>query len=140
MQHKILIVDDEENIRFILKAAIPNTYQVLTAANGLAAVEVIKKEKPTLVFLDMKMPGISGLEVLGLVKETGINPVIWMVTGEEDLEVALKALQTGAAGYLTKPIEVKKIRDIISNTIAQADQKEHHETPSGRPWQVKKNP
>jgi len=138
MQHKILIVDDEESIRFVIKEAFSHAYQVFTAAEGLAAMEIMKKERPTLVFLDMKMPGLSGLEVLQLVKEAGLSPVIWMLTGEEDLEVAVKTLKMGAAGYLTKPFEVKKIRDIVLNTITGSEQKEHHDTQGDRPWRVKK--
>ncbi|HAF94941.1 MAG: hypothetical protein A2021_06160 [Elusimicrobia bacterium GWF2_52_66] len=141
MQHKILVVDDEENVRFVIKEAFSNKYQVFTAAEGLAAVEIIKKERPTLVFLDIKMPGISGLEVLRLVKEAGASPIIWMLTGEEDLDVALKTLRMGAAGYLTKPFEITKIRNIISTTILDAEQKEHHDTQGDKPWKVvnKKN-
>ena len=136
MQHKILIVDDEENVRFVLKEAFSKTYQVFTASEGLSAVEIIKKERPMLVFLDMKMPGISGLEVLRLVKEAGLTPVIWMRTGEEDLDIALKTLKLGASGYLTKPFDVKKIRDIILNTIQGAERKEHHDTQGDKPWRV----
>jgi DNA-binding response OmpR family regulator len=138
MRHKILIVDDKENIRFVIKEAFTRDYQVFTAAEGLAAVEIIKKERPTLVFLDMKMPGISGLDVLRLVSEAGLSPVIWMLTGEEDLDTALKALKLGASGYLTKPFELKKIREIVLNVITDSDQKERHDTQGDKPWRVKK--
>ena len=138
MQHKILIVDDEENIRFVIKEAFSNVYQVFTASEGLAALEIIKKERPTLVLLALKMPGISGLKVLSMVKEAGLSPVIWMLTGEEDLEVALKALKMGASGYLTKPFEIKKIRDIVLSVVTGSEQKEQHDTRGDRPWTVKK--
>ena len=138
MRQKILIVDDKENVRFVIKEALSNTYEVFTASEGLSAVEIIKKEHPMLVFLDMKMPGMSGLEVLQLVKETGLTPVIWMLTGEEDLDIALKTLKMGASGYLTKPFEVKKIREIILNTVASAERKEHHDTQGDKPWRVVK--
>lgn len=138
MQHKILIVDDEENIRFVIKEAFSHSYQVFTAAEGLAAMEIIKKEKPTLVFLDIKMPGVSGMDVLRLVKEAGLSPVIWMLTGDEDLEVALKTLKMGASGYLTKPFEIKKIRDIVLNTVLGSEQKEQRDTRGDKPWRVKK--
>ena len=138
MQHKILIVDDEEHIRFVIKEAFSRDYQVFTAAEGLAALEIIKIERPSLVFLDIKMPGISGLDVLRLVKEAGLSPVIWMFTGEEDLEVAIKTLSMGAAGYLTKPFEIKKIRDIVLNTIIGSEDKEQRGIQGDRPWHVKK--
>ncbi len=137
MQHKILIVDDEDHIRFVIKEAFSHAYQVFTASEGLAAVEIIKKERPTLVFLDIKMPGISGLEVLRLVKEAGLSPVIWMLTGEEDLDIALTTLNMGASGYLTKPFDIKKIRDIVLNVIVDS-QKEQHDPQGDKPWRVKK--
>lgn len=138
MRYKILIVDDEENVRFVIKKALLNAYQVFTAPDGLSAVEIIKKERPLLVFLDMKMPGLDGLEVLQLVKETGLAPVIWMLTGDEDLDIALKTFKLGASGYLTKPVDVIKIREIILNTIMVAGQKAHHDTSGDKPWRVVK--
>jgi len=138
MAHKILIVDDEENLRFILKEAFSKEYQVLTAAEGLSAVEIIKKESPLLVFLDMKMPGISGLEVLRLVKEASLSPVIWMLTGEEDLEIALAALKLGASGYLTKPFDLERIGEIIRDTVLVAEKNKEHKIPVDKPWNVMK--
>ncbi|MFA6434542.1 MAG: response regulator [Elusimicrobiales bacterium] len=138
MRHKILIVDDEENIRFVIKETFSQAYQVFTASEGQTAVEIIKKERPTLVFLDMKMPGISGLEVLRRIKETGFSPVIWMLTGDEDLDLALKTLKMGASGYLTKPFEIKKIREIALGVIEGSDRKAQHDTRADKPWRVKK--
>ena len=138
MQHKILIVDDEANVRFVIKEAFSGAYQVFTAAEGQAAIEIIKKERPMLVFLDIKMPGPSGLEVLQLIKETGHSPIIWMLTGEEDLEVALKTLKMGAAGYLTKPFEVQKLREIVNNAVLDGERKAQHDTREDKPWRIKK--
>jgi DNA-binding NtrC family response regulator len=139
MPYKILIVDDEANIRFVIKEAFSQAYQVFTAAEGLAAMEIIKKERPILVFLDIKMPGLSGLDVLQLIKEAGLSPLVWMLTGEEDLEVALKTLKMGAAGYLTKPFEVQKIRDIVMNAVEDNEKKEQHDTRGDKPWRVQKS-
>ena len=90
MKHKILIVDDDDNIRRVLAESLSGSYSVLTASEGLKAVELIAKEQPILVFLDIVMPGVSGLDVLRLVKAAQLTPVIWMLTGEEDLETATK--------------------------------------------------
>jgi len=139
MQHKILIVDDETNVRFVIKEALSGAYQVFTAAEGLAAMEILKKERPMLVFLDIRMPGPSGLEVLQLIKEAGLSPVIWMLTAEEDLEVALKTLKMGASGYLTKPFEVQKIREIVVNAALDSEKKEQHDTRGDKPWRVQKS-
>ena len=84
------------------------------------------------------MPGISGLDVLRLVGEAGLSPVIWMFTGEEDLDIAIKTLNMGASGYLTKPFEIKKIRDIVLNTMMSRGHKEQGDTRDDKPWHVKK--
>lgn len=138
MEHKILIVDDEASIRLILKEAFAGAYEVLTASEGLAAVELIKRERPALVFLDIKMPGISGLEVLRLVRDAGSSSVVWMLTGEDDLEVALGTLKMGAAGYLTKPFDVEKVRDIARSIVDAGDRKAAHDTRDDKPWKVER--
>ncbi|HNW43730.1 MAG TPA: response regulator [Elusimicrobiales bacterium] len=135
MPKKILIVDDEEKIRFLLQKALEGQYDVLTAPEGLSAVELVKKERPDLVFLDFNMPGPDGVAVLKLIKETGQCPVVWMLTGVDDLGTVLKALETGAAGYITKPLEIEKIRSIAADALNSPGTGGQ---PGARPWQVKK--
>ncbi|MBU2572925.1 MAG: response regulator [Elusimicrobia bacterium] len=136
--NKILIVDDEENIRFILKEAFAGEYAVFTASEGLSAVEIIKEERPAMVFLDINMPGLDGVAVLKLIKGTGQSPVIWMLTGVEDLETVLQTLNMGASGYITKPFDVGKIREIVSSTMTASERKERR-NPNDKPWQIKKS-
>ncbi|HAT71954.1 MAG TPA: two-component system response regulator [Elusimicrobia bacterium] len=139
MKHKILIVDDEENILFVVKAALAGKYDVFTAPEGASALEIIRREKPAFVFLDIKMPGLSGLEVLGLIKDTGAAPVVWMLTGDEDLEMAMKTLETGASGYLTKPFDIERLRGIVLSAMDELECRERHEPLSEKPWRVKKD-
>ncbi|OGR45034.1 MAG: hypothetical protein A2X35_06475 [Elusimicrobia bacterium GWA2_61_42] len=138
MKHKILIVDDEESILFVVRAALLPQYEVFTAQEGGAALEIIKKEKPAFVFLDIKMPGISGLEVLEGIKVSGAAPVVWMLTGNEDLEMAVQTLKGGASGYLTKPFDVHKLREIVLTAMETADLRERHNGSADKPWHVKK--
>lgn len=136
MKHKILIVDDEENILFVTKTAFESHYEVFTAPDGSTALEIIKKERPVLVFLDIKMPGMSGMEVLEAIAELAFRPTVWMLTGDEDLDTAIKTLRTGAAGYVTKPFELNRLREIVLSTVESS--KTSGEKPSERPWRVKK--
>ncbi len=136
MKHKILIVDDEENILFITKAAFEQNYEVFTATDGEQALEIIRREKPTLVFLDIKMPGKSGLEVLEEVVRLAFPPAVWMLTGDEDLDTALKTLNSGASGYVTKPFDLPRLREIVLGAVEAASSKEKR--PSDRPWHVEK--
>lgn len=136
MKHKILIVDDEENILFITKTAFEQHYEVFTAADGEQALAIIRKEKPLLVFLDIKMPGMSGMEVLAAIGELAFQPAVWMLTGDEDLDTALKTLNNGARGYVTKPFDLGRLREIVLGAVEAASPKESR--PSDRPWRVEK--
>jgi DNA-binding NtrC family response regulator len=138
MKHKILIVDDEENILLVVKAAFVSTYEVLTANAGEAALEIIRREKPSFVFLDIKMPGMSGVKVLEQIKTTGANPVVWMLTGDEDMEMALATLQGGASGYITKPFDVERIRAVVLNALEDLEKGEKGRSDSDKPWHVGK--
>lgn len=138
MTHKILIVDDEENILFVVKEAFTRRYEVFTAQEGGVALEIIKREKPSFVFLDIKMPGKSGIEVLELIKDTGVTPIIWMLTGDDDLDTAVKTLRNGASGYLTKPFEIDRLREIVDSALEKEDNREKRDSSGEKPWRVKK--
>lgn len=138
MKHKILIVDDEENILLVVKEAFVNKYEVFTANGGAIALEIIRREKPAFVFLDIKMPDMSGIEVLELLKGTGGETIIWMLTGEEDLEVAAKTLKSGARGYITKPFDVDVIRSVVGNALDELEKTKAEKNSNEKPWHVKR--
>ncbi|HBA62115.1 MAG TPA: two-component system response regulator [Elusimicrobia bacterium] len=135
MTYKILIVDDDENIRTVLVNAFSKDYLVFTAPDGETALELIKSENPDLVFLDITLPGLSGLDVLVGVKEAGLSPLVWMLTGQDDLSIATKALELGASGYQTKPFDVAKLRQIASDEVSSGGGKGKD---GDKPWSVKK--
>ena len=133
--HKILIVDDEESLRFTLKAAFAGKYEVFVS-EGADAVEIVKKERPIVVFLDINMPGLNGVELLQRIQETGLTPSIWMLTGVEELDTVLKALKMGAAGYITKPFDLEQVRRIVADIVSDAD---GGNAGTDKPWKVKKH-
>ncbi|MGM3308326.1 response regulator transcription factor [Anabaena sp. WFMT] len=115
MIQKILIVDDEPNIVILLEQALEELedegVELLTARNGEEALETIKTEKPNLVFLDVMMPKMSGLEVCQIVKHelqmTDIYIVMLTAKGQEfDKQ---KGIDVGADLYLTKPFRPKEV-------------------------------
>ncbi len=138
MAHKILIVDDEENVLFIVKQALSGHCDVLTALDGQAGLEIIKKERPSLVFLDIGMPGMSGIKVLELIKNVGQSPIVWMLTGNEDLETAALTLKGGASGYLTKPFDIDRLRSVVLNALIDLENVRQKQHPEDKPWHVKK--
>ena len=136
MKHKILIVDDEKSIRISVKKIFSKEFSVFTAADGQTAIEIIKKEQPMLIFLDITMPGLSGFEVLELIKTAKIQSIIWMLTGDDNINIALKTIQMGATGYLTKPFTVSEIRDIARNVKDTHEKKIKHDTSDDKPWRT----
>lgn len=134
MLYKVVIVDDDAVIRSLFVNAFSDICRVFSAVDGRAALELIEAEKPDLVFLDIEMPGISGLDLLRLLKEAGHKPVIWMLTGKEELEVITEALGLGAAGYLTKPFEIERVRGIVLNHVSAPEARKR----SVKSWAVKR--
>ena len=103
---KILVIDDEkptlDMFRLLLGAY---GYNVLTAENGSAGLEIFKKEKPPIVFTDIKMPGMDGLEVLQGIKGIDPNTEVIVITGHGDMDLAVKALDLNATDFINKPIQ-----------------------------------
>ena len=120
MAKTILLVDDEEGIRKVLGISLSDAgYEVLTAENGEEALKIFRKIKPPIVLTDIKMPEVSGLDVLKEVREKkGDLPVI-MITGYASEDTNAQALQLGVSGYIRKPYDVSQIRDIVAKTVAE---------------------
>jgi two-component system, OmpR family, alkaline phosphatase synthesis response regulator PhoP len=113
---KVLIVDDEPNILILMEQALEkledeDDVELLTARNGLEALNIIKEEKPDLVFLDVMMPKMSGLEVCNTVKnELGMEDVyIIMLTAKGQEYDKQNGMAVGANLYMTKPFRPKEV-------------------------------
>ncbi len=117
---KILIVDDEAHVIRLLRDYLTSkNYEVYTATNGLEAIEKVKEVMPHIVFLDIIMPGLGGIETMREIKK--INPKIWvaMVTAVVDEEVAKRLLQLGADDYIVKPIHLEFIGTYVMVRLIQ---------------------
>lgn len=114
----ILIVDDERGARFGMKMALEKDgYIVHEAASGPEALEVIDTKSPGLVFLDINMPEMDGLEVLGKVREAETPPLVVMVTAHGSERIAVEAMKKGAYDYVAKPFEIDELRLIAKNAM-----------------------
>jgi len=117
---KILLVEDEPNIMLLLKRTVSSIagddITILTAENGKIGLEIIKKERPTLVFLDIMMPEMNGYEVCNIVKkELNMKDIyIVMLTAKGQLADEIKGKEAGADAYMTKPFKPDDIRKKIS--------------------------
>ena len=111
MEQKILIVDDEAHIRMLIEQTLEDLedegVEFLSAENGEAALEIIQEEKPNLVFLDVMMPKMNGMEVCRRVKkELGLNNVFIVLLTAKGQELdRQKGQEVGADVYMTKPFD-----------------------------------
>jgi DNA-binding NtrC family response regulator len=107
----ILIIDDDETIRYFLPRDLEaEGFQVQTAETGLAGLRALEREPVDLVLLDIRMPDLTGIEVLKRIREQWPEQIVVMLTGEPDHETAVQAMRLGARDYLTKG---KPIREEI---------------------------
>src|SRR5437867_3031723 len=96
----ILVVDDDPDIREVVKDRLESlNYRVLTAADGAEALDVIEKQTPQMVLLDIEMPGMSGLEVLKEIRRRAIDVTVVMITAYGTVERAVQAMREGAYDF-----------------------------------------
>jgi DNA-binding response OmpR family regulator len=119
MKHKsILIVDDEKNIRLTLSQALEILeVETDTAANGEEALSKLKEKKFGLILLDLKMPGMDGMEVLRQVSEIRPDIRIIIITAYGTVESAVEAMKLGAADFIQKPFASEEIRELVSRVM-----------------------
>ena len=116
----ILVADDQEGIRTLIKEILEEVYTVLEAENGSKALEIIKKRPVDLVLLDIKMSGMSGLETLSLIKEVKPKIPVLMITGFDDPDTLSRVMDSGAVGFLLKPFEIQELFDKITLALKEA--------------------
>ncbi|MBN1542338.1 sigma-54-dependent Fis family transcriptional regulator [candidate division KSB1 bacterium] len=118
MPGKILIIDDEKKMCVVLKTALENTdLSVTTADNGQAALAACERERFDMVLTDIKMPGLSGLDVLQKVKSAYPETEVLLMTAYADTQTAVKAMKMGAYDYLIKPFEIDELRHKIAQIL-----------------------
>ena len=120
MKPKVLIIDDEEAIRSSLKMTLEyKDYECLLAANGEAGLKIAERESPDVVFLDIKMPQIDGMEVLKRLKAADSSPAVVMISGHADVATAFEASKLGAFDFIEKPLESERVLLVVRNAVEQ---------------------
>ncbi|MGP4039397.1 response regulator transcription factor [Gracilibacillus sp. D59] len=124
----ILVVDDEPRSRQGIKKTIertsPDQYEVITAANAAEAIERISHEKIHVLITDIRMPEVTGLELLKKLKEKAKDPVVIVISAYSEFEYAHEALELGVVNYLLKPIAKEKLMEAIDKAIELEKQRE----------------
>jgi CheY-like chemotaxis protein len=118
---KIMVVDDEQNIREIISEFLEEMgYSVTVAVDGLDALEKVAYGQFDLYIIDVYMPRMGGLELIGKLKEIQPLAVIIVTTGYSSIDVAIKAIRTGAYHYLTKPVQAEELIKVVESGLAHA--------------------
>jgi DNA-binding NtrC family response regulator len=124
MSHKpktVLIVDDDEGMRDTLTAILKREYRVLRVSSGEAALPILNREDVDLMLLDVRLPGINGLEVLRIVKENYSLIEVVMISAINEIETAVQAMKCGAYHYVTKDFDYDTLRALVRNASERQD-------------------
>ena len=122
MSHRVLIVDDEQGIRQALKQVLEyEDLDVRVAASGGEAITLYTEFRPHLVFLDVKMAGLDGLETLTRLRDLDPRPQIVMISGHGTIATAVEATQRGAFDFLEKPLDTDRLLLTVRNALAHAE-------------------
>ena len=116
---KILLVDDNDLMRTLLRGILRSeSCQVVgEAKNGLIALDLIERVLPDVVFLDVMMPEMDGLEALQNIKEKHPEIRVIMITGNPSVENVQESIQGGASGFIVKPFNTAKVLDTLHKTL-----------------------
>ena len=113
---KILIIDDERSIRNSLKEILADEgYDVDVAENGQQGCEMVEKEKYDVIFCDIKMPVMDGVETLAKLNSMGIDSAVVMISGHADVDTAVDCIKKGAFDFIQKPLDLNRILITIKN-------------------------
>ncbi len=122
MKPSILVVDDEKAVRYSFKVMFEDEYRVLTAEDGMSALNVLETSfiGVDVVFIDVRMPGMGGIEALKKIKKITKNIPIIMMTAYGDSDTAIAAMKEGAFDYLIKPLDGGQLKEIIEKALTSA--------------------
>ncbi len=117
---RVLVVDDEpQSVELLCEFLRGKNYLVTTATDGQEALQRVKEERPHLILLDVRMPGMDGLEVLRQIREIDREVGVIMVTAVHEEEIGRRALKMGAFDFITKPIDLKYLEDSVWYKITE---------------------
>jgi two-component system, response regulator, stage 0 sporulation protein F len=118
MKGKILIVDDQFGIRILLNEVLQKEgYDTYQAANGIQALEIVSKHSPDLVLLDMKIPGMDGIEILKRMRVIDKEIRVIIMTAYGELDMIQEAKDLGALTHFAKPFDIDDIRSAVKQYL-----------------------
>jgi DNA-binding NtrC family response regulator len=117
---RIMIVEDEPNVRLVFRAALESDCSTVTAAeDGETALRWLTQEPFDLVLLDLRMPGMGGMEVLRRLRAVGSHVPVVVITAHDSVCNAVEAMKLGAIDFLAKPLTPKALRQVVDEVLAR---------------------
>jgi two-component system response regulator AtoC len=120
---KILVIDDDPKVAWILSEGLATKYEFVSARDGIEGLQMVSTEKPDLILLDIKMPGMSGIEVLEKLNKLDERPEVIMVSGHGDTNYVVDSIKQGAAEFVNKPFDVQEIEIHINGVLERSSLK-----------------
>jgi two-component system response regulator (stage 0 sporulation protein F) len=125
LTHDLLIVDDQAGVRrFLYEAFSEEGYNVETASSGTEAVKKASAKLPSLILLDVKMPGMSGLETLEELRQIAPDIPVVMMTAYGELDIIAEAKKRGVKCYINKPFDLNEVRYLVRGLLAEEELKQ----------------
>ncbi|MFO7785313.1 MAG: sigma-54-dependent transcriptional regulator [Thermodesulfobacteriota bacterium] len=113
----VLVVNDERSVRQALSMALESSYEVFQAAGGKEAMDIVRQNNVDLVLLDILLPDVDGIILIGKLKSTDPHLEVVMVTAVREIRTAVKAIKAGAYEYVVKPFVVDEVRNVIHRAL-----------------------
>jgi two-component system response regulator AtoC len=117
---KLLIIDDDPKVGWILTEGLEGSYDIQLARDGVEGIQVASKERPQLILLDIKMPGMDGIEVLRKLKKADISSEVIMLSGHGETKYIVESIQLGAAEFINKPFDVKEVEIHLHSVLEKS--------------------
>lgn len=114
---KVLVIDDDPKVAWILSEGLSSNFEFVTARDGVEGIQMVSTEKPKLVLLDIKMPGMSGLEVLEKLNKQNGRPEVIMISGHGDTKYVVESMRLGAAEFIDKPFDVREVEIHLNGVL-----------------------
>jgi len=124
--YKLLIADDEplerEGLELMIQKCLPNQFQIFHAENGRLAIQQMEKHQPEIIFMDLKMPGIQGIEAIEEIKKQNPKTKIIILTAYDYFSYAKEAIELGVCDYILKPAKKEKIADVLKKCMSEIEE------------------
>ena len=120
---KILVIDDDPKVSWILSEGLSKKFEFVSARDGIEGIQMVSTEKPDLILLDIKMPGMNGMEVLEKLNKLENRPEVIMVSGHGETKYVVDSVKLGAAEFINKPFDVNEIEIHINTVLEKNDLK-----------------